>query len=50
MKIIDCKILQHTAYVYRMDMYDEARLMHCVICIVTTNLWVMRFMDQPFEQ
>ena len=36
-KIIDCEILRHTVYVNRMDMYDEAKLMHCVICVVTTN-------------
>jgi len=36
-KINDREILQHTVYVYRMGMYDEAKLMHCVICIVTTN-------------
>ena len=36
-KIIDCETLQHIVYVYGMDMCDEAKLMHCVVCIVTTK-------------
>ena len=37
--IIDCETLQHTVYVYGMDMCDEAKLMHCVVCIGNTNQW-----------